>query len=210
MTDPIAPADLDYGESDGLVPAVAQDALTGEVLMLAYADDEAVGRTLATGAMHYWSRSRQELWRKGETSGHTQEAASLHADCDRDALLARVHQTGPACHTGEETCFFTPLADGAVTPAAPKPTLAALDDVLARRDAERPGGSWTTTLLEDREKRLGKVTEEADEVVEAAREGDAEHLAEEIADLVYHALVAGRAEGVTLRDVLEVLDERRG
>lgn len=207
--DTLDAGDLDYARADGLVPAVAQDALTGEVLMLAYANDGAVEAAASTGAMHYWSRSRDELWRKGETSDHTQDVASLHADCDADALLARVHQTGPACHTGEPTCFYTPLVGDAVAPAAPKPTLAALDDVLAQRDAERPEGSWTTQLLEDEEERLGKVTEEAQEVVEAARAGDADHLAEEIADLVYHALVAGRAEGVGVRDVLRVLDERR-
>jgi len=175
---------------------VTQDARSGEVLMMAYADREAVDRTLATGLMHYRSRSRGP-WKKGETSGNVQRVVSLHADCDADTILARVVPQGPACHTGDRTCFHD----------APAPTaLTALDRTIAARK-EKPSG-YTGALLADRNLRLKKIGEEATELAVALADGDAARACEEGADLFYHALVALRAEGVGLDDVREVLARR--
>lgn len=187
---------------DGLLPVVAQHAHTGEVLMLAYANRDALERTLADGAMWYFSRSRGELWRKGATSGNTQRLVSLHHDCDHDAVIARVLPAGPSCHTGEWSCFDAP------------PTLAALDAVLAGRAADRSpvglaGAGYTQRLLADANLRLKKLGEEAIELALACDRGEAERAAEEAADLLYHALVACRAAGVSAADVLATLDARR-
>jgi phosphoribosyl-AMP cyclohydrolase / phosphoribosyl-ATP pyrophosphohydrolase len=196
----LTPAALDTLRFDdrGLVPVVAQDAASGAVLMVAWATREALEATLLTGAMHYWSRSRGELWRKGATSGHVQTLVSLHGDCDGDTLLARVRQEGPACHTGEATCF------GAVEPA-PGGVLRELWSVLEERDRDRPEGSWTTRLLEDENLRLKKLGEETVELVTALVR-DEPRAAEEAADLVYHLMVALRGAG---RDWAEVEDELR-
>ncbi len=187
---------LDFAKGDGLVPVVAQHARTGEVLMLAYANREALERTLESGEMWYWSRSRGAFWRKGETSGNVQRVVSLHADCDGDAVLARVEPAGPSCHTGEWSCF------------AGAPTLAELDHVLAERQASPPEGSYTARLLSDRNLRLKKLGEEAVELATACADGDGERAAEEAADLIYHALVACRAAGVPLDAVLAALERR--
>lgn len=206
----VGPRDVDFSKGDGLVPCIVQDHLTGTVLMLAYVDEEALRRTLETGQMHYHSRSRGELWRKGETSGHTQRLVSLHLDCDADTLVARVEQTGPACHTGEPTCFHHRLdPDEGGGGRIARPTLDALAEVLRDRRLDPPEGSWTARLYDDKDLRLEKVREEAEEVVAAARgEGD-DDLAHELADLLYHALVAGEAAGVPVADVLRELDARR-
>lgn len=188
---------LDFGKGGGLVPVVTQHARTGEVLMLAYADREALARTLAERVMWYYSRSRAALWRKGDTSGNVQRLVSLHADCDGDAVLARVLPAGPSCHTGEWSCF------GAA------PTLAALDAVIAERAAAPPEGSYTARLLGNANLRLKKLGEEAVELALACERGEAERVAEEAADLIYHTLVACRAAGVELERVLAALDERR-
>lgn len=187
---------LDFAKGGGLVPVVTQHAHTGEVLMQAWANREALERTLETGEVWYWSRSRGRLWRKGETSGNVQRLVSLHADCDADAILVRVLPAGPACHTGAWSCFGAP------------PTLAALAEVLERRAQERPAGSYTTRLLEDRNLSLKKLGEEAVELALACADGDRERIAEEAADLLYHALVAARAAGVRAEDVLTALDQR--
>lgn len=187
---------LDFAKGGGLVPVVTQHARTGEVLMQAWANREALERTLETGEVWYWSRSRGRLWRKGETSGNVQRLVSLHADCDADAILVRVLPAGPACHTGAWSCFGAP------------PTLAALAEVLERRAQERPAGSYTTRLLEDRNLSLKKLGEEAVELALACADGDRERIAEEAADLLYHALVAARAAGVRAEDVLTALDQR--
>lgn len=187
---------LDFAKGSGLVPVVTQHARTGEVLMQAWANREALERTLETGEVWYWSRSRGRLWRKGETSGNVQRLVSLHADCDADAILVRVLPAGPACHTGAWSCFGAP------------PTLAALAEVLERRAQERPAGSYTTRLLEDRNLSLKKLGEEAVELALACADGDRERIAEEAADLLYHALVAARAAGVRAEDVLTALDQR--
>jgi phosphoribosyl-ATP pyrophosphohydrolase/phosphoribosyl-AMP cyclohydrolase len=190
---------LDFAKHTGLVPVVAQDAADGRVLMVAWATRQALETTLETGEMHFWSRSRGALWKKGETSGNVLAAVSLHADCDGDAVLARVCPAGPACHTGEATCF----GEGA------EPALAALDATLAARQAERPEGSYTVRLLGDENLRLKKLGEETAELVTALAKGDAERIAEEAADLVYHVLAALRGAGVPLAAVLEALERRR-
>ena len=194
---------LDFGKSNGLLPVVAQNARTGETLMLAYANREALEASLSSGQMHFWSRSRDTLWRKGETSGNALQVRSLHSDCDGDAVLALVAPTGPACHTGESTCF------GAS--AAPEETAHALTRLAATieaRAADRPEGSYTTRLLADRNLRLKKLGEETAELVAALATCDADQAVEEAADLLYHVLVALRAEGATLMDVAEELARR--
>lgn len=202
-------AGLAFDKQAGLVPVVAQ-ATDGRVLMVAYANREALERTLATGEMHFWSRSRGQLWRKGETSGNVLRVRSLHADCDGDTVLARVVPTGPACHTGEDTCFGEGAEPDAVADGAgPDATLAALDAVLALRQSERPEGSYTVRLLEDENLRLKKLGEETAELVTALAKGDPERIPEEAADLLYHVLAALRGAGVPLASVTAALEERR-
>lgn len=196
---------LDFAKHTGLVPVVAQDVSDGSVLMVAFATREALERSLATGEMHFWSRSRGALWRKGETSGNTLGVVSLHADCDGDAVLARVRPAGPACHTGEATCF----GEGAA-PASPDAVLTVLDATLAGRRRERPAGSYTVRLLDDENLRLKKLGEETTELVAALAKGDSERAREEAADLLYHLLVALRAAGVAWGDVAAALHARRG
>ncbi|QSQ15977.1 bifunctional phosphoribosyl-AMP cyclohydrolase/phosphoribosyl-ATP diphosphatase HisIE [Myxococcus landrumensis] len=192
---------LDFTKGHGLVTVVAQDARTGDVLMVAHADREALERTLATGEMHYRSRTRG-LWHKGATSGNTQRVVALRADCDGDTVLARVEKAGPACHSGDESCFGPGRWDG----------LAALDATLADRAAralapdEKPG--YTHRLLADRNLRLKKVGEEAAELVTACADADASRAVEEAADLLYHLLVAIRPLGLGLDDVKAVLARR--
>ena len=189
----------------GLVPCVVQDAGSGEVLTLAYMNAEALARTRETGEMHFFSRSRQELWHKGATSGNTQALRALRYDCDGDALVAIVDPAGPACHTGERTCFFR----GDLEPPAAFESLPALERTIAARAAERPAGSYTTTLLQDPELAGAKVREEAEEVSRAVREESDERIAEEAADVLYHLLVLIRGRGLTLADAGRVLDGRR-
>ena len=189
----------------GLVPVVVQDWRTGEVLTLAYANAEAVARTRATGELHLWSRSRGELWHKGATSGNTQFIRALRIDCDGDALLALVEPSGPACHTGERTCFH----NGELRPPAPHEALPALERTLAARAAERPEGSYTVELLDDPPRIGAKVQEEAEEVARAAREESDERVAEEAADVLYHLTVLLHSRGLSLADPERVLDGRR-
>lgn len=191
---------LDFAKGAGLVTVVVQDAVTGAVLMVAHADREAMERTLATGEMHFRSRTRG-LWRKGDTSGHVLDVESLTADCDGDAVLARVRPRGPACHTGERSCFgVDALAAGA---------LAHVDRVIADRATRGGGaGSWTLRLLADRNLRLKKLGEEAAELAVACADGDRARAVAETADLVYHALVALRAVGAGLEDVAAELAAR--
>lgn len=197
----------------GLVPVIAQDANTQAVLTLAYANREAVERTLSSGEAHYYSRSRGELWRKGETSGNTQRVVEVRLDCDADALLYRVEPRGPACHTGEETCFFTTVDGTGVKTGAGERQLGAMVDKLAatiaQRRREMPEGSYTAKLLgEGKERVAQKVGEEAVEVVVAALAD--ERLAEETADLVYHLLVLLEERGVETSEVARVLRDRHG
>ncbi len=199
-------ATLDFTKGGGLVTVIAQDAATGVVLMLAHADREALERTVATGEMHYRSRSRG-LWRKGATSGNVQRVVSLSIDCDGDAVLARVISAGPACHTGAPSCFGAE----ALQPDA----LARLDATIAdrataaqAREAEGDSPSYTRRLLGDRNLRLKKIGEEASELVVALADADPARAAEEGADLIFHALVGLRDVGISLDDLRKVLDRR--
>lgn len=195
---------LDFTKGNGLVTVVTQDAHSGVVLMVAHADREALEYTLRTGEMHYRSRSRG-LWHKGGTSGNVQRVVSLTADCDRDAVLARVLPAGPACHEGTTSCFREEALRAEV--------FGALDaTIAARQAAQAPEGkpSYTQKLLNDRNLRLKKLGEEAVELATACVDGDRARAAEEVADLVYHALVALRAVGGSVDDVRAVLASRAG
>jgi phosphoribosyl-ATP pyrophosphohydrolase/phosphoribosyl-AMP cyclohydrolase len=189
----------------GLVPVIVQDWHSGEVLTLAYANAEAVRRTRESGELHLYSRSRSEQWHKGATSGNTQAVRALRLDCDGDALLALVEPAGPACHTGERTCFH----HGELEPPAPHEALAILDRTLVARDAARPAGSYTTQLLEDPQLAAEKVLEEAEEVTRAVREETDERVDNEAADVLYHLAVLVRGRGRSLTDAGVVLNERR-
>ena len=188
----------------GLAPCVIQDWATGEVLTLAYMNAEALARTRETGELHLWSRSRNELWHKGATSGNTQAVKALRFDCDLDAVLALVEPAGPACHTGERTCFH----NGDLAPM-PHEVLPGLERTIAARAAEMPDGSYTAELLADPERVGEKVQEEAEEVARAAREESDERVAEEAADVLYHLAVLLRSRGLSLADAEGVLVARR-
>ena len=189
---------LDFEKGGGLVTVVAQDAASGQALMVAFATRESLERTIASGEMHYHSRSRGP-WHKGATSGNTQRVVSLNADCDGDAVLARVIPAGPACHTGAVSCFGDEPAE----------TLAELDATIDARAGAAEHGSYTAKLLADRNLRLKKIGEEASEFVTACADGDAGRANEEAADLLYHTLVALHAAGGSLSAVREVLRARR-
>jgi phosphoribosyl-ATP pyrophosphohydrolase/phosphoribosyl-AMP cyclohydrolase len=208
MEDSASEQAIRYDEN-GLVPCVVQDWRTGEVLTLAYMNADALRLTLETREVHFWSRSRQELWRKGETSGNTLALKELRLDCDEDALVALAVPAGPACHTGERTCFFRDAESGEASQPALHETLSALERTLRQRQEERPEGSYTVELLDDPGLIAEKVMEEAEEVTRAAREESDDRVAEESADVLYHLSVLLRSRGVDLADVLGVLDERR-
>jgi phosphoribosyl-ATP pyrophosphohydrolase/phosphoribosyl-AMP cyclohydrolase len=197
--------DLVSYDEQGLVPCVVQDWNTGEVLTLAYMNERALLDTRASGQLHLWSRSREEQWLKGETSGNVQAVRALRIDCDGDTLLALVEPAGPACHTGQRTCFYR----GELTPAAPHETLPALERTLTQRQLEQPEGSYTVELLAN-PRRIGeKVMEEAEEVARAAREESDERVDQEAADVLYHLLVLLRSRARSLADAERVLDDRR-
>ena len=192
-------------DPQGLVPCVIQDWRSGEVLTLAYMNAEALARTEETGELHLWSRSRDELWHKGATSGNTQAVRALRYDCDADAVLALVDPAGPACHTGERTCFF----QGDLTPAAHE-ALPGLERTIAERAAGADTeGSYTARLLADPAFTGEKVREEAEEVARAAREESDERVAEEAADVLYHLTVLLRTRGLELADAERILLDRR-
>lgn len=212
-------AAIRFGD-DGLVPCVMQDWRTGEVLTLAYMNAEALRRTRETGEVHLFSRSRGELWHKGETSGNVQRVRQLRFDCDGDAIVALVEPSGPACHTGERSCFYRdlegsadPAPDAPPAPGEPTPSaaeaLAALERTLAERQHARPTGSYTVELLDDPSRIGDKVREEADEVARAADGEPDERVTEEAADVLYHLLVLLRSRDVPLAAALEVLNGRR-
>lgn len=187
----------------GLVPVVAQDRASGDVLMVAWADADALRRTAETGLAHFWSRRRQALWKKGETSGNVLRVREVRKDCDGDTLLMVVDPEGPACHTGARTCF----GEGAGTAAG---VLDEVRRVVSERARTRPEGSYTSTLLaKGLDHVLKKVGEEATEVVIAAKGESDVRLAEEVADLLFHVLVALQVRGVAPADALEVLRRRR-
>ena len=192
-------------DPSGLVPAVVQDARTREVLTLAYMNRESLARTLETGETWFWSRSRNELWHKGATSGNTQRVVSLTADCDNDAILVLVEPAGPACHTGARSCFPIERED-----EHPGGLLHELYDLIQSRQEQRPEGSYTTYLFEKGlDKILKKVGEESAETIIAAKNEDPKQLVAETADLLYHLLVMLVARGIKLDDVREELAQRR-
>jgi len=187
----------------GLIPAIVQDAETREVLTLAYMNKESLARTLETGQTWFWSRSREALWHKGETSGDTQEVVNLALDCDRDAIVVLVNPAGPACHTGSVSCFDLHAQGNG-------PLLDQLYHLIQNRERERPAGSYTTYLFEaGLDKILKKVGEESAETIIAAKNDDNERLASEVADLVYHLLVLLVARGISLKEIADELGRRR-
>src|SRR5437660_1724049 len=206
-------------DGQGLIPAVAQETETGEVLMVAWMDREALAQTLTTGLAHYWSRERRALWRKGETSGHAQHVDGIYADCDRDTLLVQVHQDGVACHTGARSCFFTRLDDlagesghaGVPGAAGAGPAmLEVLERVLESRKAAPPAGSYVASLFQKGQSQIcRKIGEEAAEVMTAALGGEGDgRVVSEVADLWFHTMVLLSARGIPLRRVFEELAAR--
>ena len=207
-------------DEHGLVPCVTQDWRTGEVLTLAYMNDEALERTRETGEVHFYSRSRGEIWHKGQTSGNVQRVRQIRYDCDADALVALVDPAGPACHTGQRSCFYrdlegtadpapdAPPADGEPAPATYE-ALPALERTLLDRRQHRPAGSYTVELFDDPPRIVDKVREEANEVSRAADSESAERVAEEAADVLYHLQVLLASRGISIASVLETLNGRR-
>ena len=192
-------------DDSGLVPAIVQDARTREVLTLAYMNEESLARTIETGETWFWSRSRHELWHKGETSGNTQSVVNLINDCDNDALVVLVNPAGPACHTGARSCFDSKPGDEDLGLL-----LANLYKLIESRERERPDGSYTTYLFNSGlDKILKKVGEESAETIIAAKNDDVSRLTSETADLVYHLLVLLVARGVNLDEVRKELERRR-
>jgi phosphoribosyl-AMP cyclohydrolase / phosphoribosyl-ATP pyrophosphohydrolase len=207
-------------DDQGLVPCVMQDWRTGEVLTLAYMNEEALRLTRETGEMHFFSRSRGEIWHKGETSGNVQRVRQLRFDCDGDAIVALVEPAGPACHTGQRSCFYRDLAGSAdptpeAPPAAGEPRPAAhealplLELTLLDRQRARPAGSYTVELIDDPPRIGDKVREEAEEAARAAASESDERLIAEAADLLYHLQVLLISRGITITPVLEALNGRR-
>ena len=199
-------------DDKGLVPAIAQDANTGEVIMLGYVSPGSLKRTLEGGDVWFYSRSRSDLWHKGETSGNYMHLVSAHLDCDGDAILLKVEPDGPICHTGNATCFFTPfekLPKFTGTDSGPG-IVEELFAVIQDRKREMPEGSYTAELFKEGAERIAqKVIEEAGETALAGAKGDREQLVREAADLLYHVLVLLSATGATPEDVWEQLRERR-
>jgi phosphoribosyl-ATP pyrophosphohydrolase/phosphoribosyl-AMP cyclohydrolase len=204
----------------GLVPCVMQDFRSGEVLTLAYMNEEALRRTRESGEIHFYSRSRDEIWHKGETSGNVQRVRQLRYDCDGDAIVALVEPAGPACHTGERSCFYRDLdgsaetaVDAPPTPGEPLPAtheaLATLERTLLARQSERPEGSYTVELLDDPALAAAKVREESDEVIKAVDGESEQRIAEEAADVLYHLQALMLTRGVSIAEALEVLNGRR-
>jgi len=197
---------LAWEKMDGLIPAIVQDFFDGRVLMQGYMNKAALEITLDTGKVTFWSRSREQIWTKGETSGNTLDLVDIHPDCDGDSLLVRAHPEGPTCHLGTFTCFDS---EEAVMPELA--FLTELERVIAERDENRPEGSYTTSLLESGIKRIAqKVGEEGVETALAAAAGDDEELLNESADLVYHLLVLLRSRKLELGTMVEVLKVRHG
>jgi phosphoribosyl-ATP pyrophosphohydrolase/phosphoribosyl-AMP cyclohydrolase len=200
---------LAWKKMDGLLPAIVQDAFDGRVLMQAYMNREALQTSLESGRVTFWSRSRQALWTKGETSGNTLELIAVHADCDADCLLVLAKPHGPSCHRGTDTCFDDALSDHGQHVAPELSFLAGLERLICEREVQRPEGSYTTQLFDAGVKRIAqKVGEEGVETALAATAGDQEELANESADLLYHLLVLLRARDLSLADVVETLKSR--
>ena len=205
MTEVINATELKY-DAHGLIPCVVQQYDTGEVLMVAWMNEESVGLTLKTGTTWFWSRSRQELWRKGETSGNVQHISSIYADCDKDTLIVEVVKEGPACHTGAESCFFEPVYQNEeITPFSYE----GLYDLIMGRKTNPKEGSYTTYLFDKGlDKILKKVGEECTEVIIAAAKKDKDETIYELADLCYHAMVLMADAGISVEDVTKELAKR--
>lgn len=201
----INPDEVRFDER-GLIPAIVQNAKTREVLTLAYMSQESLARTIETGQTWFWSRSRNELWHKGETSGNTQQVVSLALDCDRDAIVVLVDPAGPACHTGARSCFD--VAEDSIDLGR---LLDGLYQLIESRERERPAGSYTTYLFnEGIDKILKKVGEESAETIIAAKNEERERLTSEVSDLLYHLVVLLVARGVSLEEIAKELKQRRG
>ena len=197
---------LDFAKQGGLIPVIVTDYQTGQVLMLAYMNQESYDLTLKTKEMHYWSRSRQEIWHKGETSGNVQRVVSITADCDADALVVEVVKDGPACHTGAESCFFNEIY---VSPELKQFSWQGLYNLIKGRKDTPTAGSYTTYLFEKgKEKILKKVGEECTEVIIAGEKEDKAETVYEISDLAYHVLVLMVSAGITVEDVTRELEKR--
>jgi len=193
-------------DANGLIPAIVQDHYTKEVLTLAYMNAESLALTIAEGRTVFWSRSRQELWRKGETSGNVQRVVSITADCDKDALVVDVIKSGPACHTGAESCFFAPVY---LSDELKQFTWQGLYRLIEGRKTDPQTGSYTTYLFDKGlEKILKKVGEESTEVIIAAAKRDKEETVYEISDLAYHVMVLMIEAGITLEDITKELEKR--
>ena len=196
---------LNCEKMNGLIPAIIQDATTRQVLMIGYMNKEALAKTLEERRVTFWSRTKERIWQKGETSGYVLEVASMKADCDGDALLVYVHPTGPVCHTGVHTCFGEEDADEASS------VFGRLENIIRDRRQHQPEGSYTAKLFQQGTGRIAqKVGEEAIETVVAALQQDREALKEESADLLYHLIVLLEDRGVSLADVAGVLKRRMG
>ena len=194
---------LNFGKLNGLIPAIIQDAASNQVLMVGFMNREAVQKTLEERRVTFWSRTKQRLWQKGETSGNTLEVSSMHIDCDGDALLVRAHPTGPVCHAGTFTCFGESKSGDAVS------VLTELESIIRERRQQMPSESYTAKLFREGTARIAqKVGEEAVETVVASMQGDREALKEESADLLYHLLVLLQERGVDLEEVATVLQKR--
>ena len=194
-------------DDKGLIPVVVQDHITGEVLMVAWANEEAIEKMKETGYTHFWSRSRQKLWKKGEESGNVQKIVSIQSDCDDDTLLVRVIQAnGVACHTGNPTCFFKTVYGD---PMQTSMIIAELRRVIHDRRVNPEEGSYTCKLFNDETKMCKKIVEEAAEYVLAIKDKDEDEIAWELADLIYHSLVAAEKENIDIQKVYEKLAERR-
>jgi phosphoribosyl-ATP pyrophosphohydrolase/phosphoribosyl-AMP cyclohydrolase len=202
---------LAWKKLDELLPAIVQDAFDGRVLMQAYMNREALQTSLESGRVTFWSRSRQALWTKGETSGNTLDLMALHADCDTDCILVLARPHGPSCHRGTDTCFDDALSNHGQRVAPELSFLAGLERLICEREVQRPEGSYTTKLFDAGVKRIAqKVGEEGVETALAATAGDREELANESADLLYHLLVLLRARDLSLANVVETLKSRHG
>jgi phosphoribosyl-ATP pyrophosphohydrolase/phosphoribosyl-AMP cyclohydrolase len=196
-------------DANGLAPAIVQDARSGEVRMLGFVSRESLGLTIETGFVHFFSRSRQKIWQKGETSGNVLEVVEVRVDCDNDTLLIRAIPHGPTCHTGADNCFYQEPIYSTGTPVQGAAILDQIADIVADRKRHMPEGSYTTYLFEQGIDKIGKkIGEESAEVIIAAKNGDPEPLAGEAADLLYHLLVMLQASDVPLSDVWRVLEER--
>ncbi len=205
--------DLDQIQTDehGLIPVVAQDAVSGRILMVAWANRQALIETLNSGRAFFFSRSRNTLWKKGESSGNILSVQEVWVDCDADTIIYRVHPQGPTCHTGKPTCFFTRFDDAdQAYQHAPGNVLQALDDVFEDRSTKDPKASYVAELLNNPEKVRKKIMEEAEELCEALESETKERVVSEFADLLFHALVASKSRRIISSDVLEELSRRFG